>query len=1130
MTKTLKAIFATAMLATALSASALQESYYTTKSLLAEGHWAKVKVTQNGINQLTYEQLRQAGFDNPEKVTVYGFGGNLLAKDEFSVSYPDDVKQIYSIHNGDRILFYGESDVNFLLNSNQEVKIRRNYQANEGYYFITDSQPVTETTPINYIAYSSPTDITSHSAIKVSQPDFYSLVPAGCKLFSENAMERSDKKLVVPFDVSDREEGSNAYCAISLILNTPISASINYGFNNTLFTYKRTGATPLLWEKTSGQFSVPDADITENENILALKITPLSTAFKYLGYEKATVVYTRKNSLGDRAQLPMAYYGASTGYRYVLEDAVPGTTEVWFVKDPAAVRPFKSISLSETSITYTLDRAYSGTGEASGVYMIAFDPNKAQYPAEIIENVENQDIHGAATPDMLIITTDVCEEQAIRLAQLHKQYQGIDVLVVNQRKVFNEFSSGTPSVMAYRRAAKMFYDRDSSKFKNLLIFGSASYDNRHKLPEHAHHNISNTSLIYNCIATEQQRSDETNYANDAYFGILVDNYVSSETQYNTTYYAMSIGVGRIPAQNEGDAKAYVDKVERNFANPVPFGAYSRMLFLADDGDSDSHASAAEECAELLDSLDSRVTSVKVYDGFYVWKNNSAAEARRMITSNLSSGTGLFFYTGHGKTDAFTATDLWHRNYAKNVKYEYAPFAYLSTCHSYAFDQQENSIAENMLFNNEGGKIALIGAGRSVYQDMNQLLALAFFDAYCKADRNITFGEVFRDARNYVCGNASNGPRRINTHCYNLGGDPALYVDRPNRNIVISTVNGSAATQNVAIEPLTETTIKGYVTDENGNADSSFSGILTAAVYDGAYYAHNLYQDGSTGNKCKVDSILMDETILAQTSAKVINGQFEVKIIVPAPSVPGVKNRIVVGACSDDNKKIALGGIPDAVVNNYNPEIEHVADSSAPEIRDMYINNDNFRNGDVVVNDARFYATVYDESGINISTGASRIRLIVDNIKSMNTVQDLIRYNEDGSITISYDFTELSDGKHDIKLLVADNLGNIAEQSLSMVFVKVADASLSVQEEPAVTEATFDFSHNLSGDVTSSISIETLDGKTVFTDSNITFPFTWNLKDNDGNAIPAGNYRAFVKAATESKNHTAASTTFVVVKL
>ena len=100
----------------------------------------------------------------------------------------------------------------------------------------------------------------------------------------------------------------------------------------------------------------------------------------------------------------------------------------------------------------------------------------------------------------------------------------------------------------------------------------------------------------------------------------------------------------------------------------------------------------------------------------------------------------------------------------------------------------------------------------------------------------------------------------------------------------------------------------------------------------------------------------------------------------------------------------------------------------------------------------------------------------------------------------------------------------------MVFVKVADASLSVQEEPAVTEATFDFSHNLSGDITSSISIETLDGKTVFTDSNITFPFTWDLKDNNGNAIPAGSYRAFVKAATESKNHTAASTTFVVVKL
>ena len=36
-------------------------SYYTTQSALSSGHWARIKVSKEGMHQITYDQLRQLG-------------------------------------------------------------------------------------------------------------------------------------------------------------------------------------------------------------------------------------------------------------------------------------------------------------------------------------------------------------------------------------------------------------------------------------------------------------------------------------------------------------------------------------------------------------------------------------------------------------------------------------------------------------------------------------------------------------------------------------------------------------------------------------------------------------------------------------------------------------------------------------------------------------------------------------------------------------------------------------------------------------------------------------------------------------------------------------------------------------
>ncbi len=1131
MSKILKITLLLAMFATSVSSFALQSSYYATESILSRGHWAKVKVTENGISQITYDQLRQAGFANPEKVTVYGYGGVMLTKDEFSSAYPDDLKQIYSLHTGDKILFYSEPDVRFRLISGGSVKIDRNYQANEGYYFITDSQPSKAPNSIKYIAYSNPTDLETHLAIKVSQPDCVDLSTGGARLFSENSVDQKGG-LNVSLDVSDRTADSDVFCSLQVIVKTTKTSYAYYTINGVTQSYRKVGASSNFAEKSTGVITVSDEDLKKYDNKANLKLMTTSLAdMPYCGYNYFAAVYNRDNKLGELPQLQLASFGYNSGTRYVLSDINPDKDLVWFVKDPSVVRPIELKKLSETSAAFTLDKVYSGSGEAAAVFMIAFDPEKDQYATEITGDVANQNVHGEKTPDMLIITTDVCEAQARRLADLHKLYDGSDVLVVNQRNLFNEFSSGTPSVMAYRRAAKMFYDRDPEKFKNLLIFGGGSYDNRFKLVPTKHLTLANTALTYQCMNIVYQRSPETNYSNDAYFGVLGDNYVSGDDTFYAKTNLMQIGVGRIPANTEEDARLYVDKVEKHLSQTVPFGAYSRIMVLADDGDSDMHHKYADSFADSIQKFDPRMTVVKVYDGFYKWDNGSAVEARRQIKSNLTSGVNMFYYTGHGKPDSFTAEDLWHRNYVNTTTYNYSPFAYLSTCLSFAFDRQDNNIVENMLYAPEGGHISVVASGRSVYADYNQDLAVRFLEYYSKATRGTTVGEIYRDARNALFSDPKKGSfARVNTCCYNLAGDPSILVDRPNYSVALTSVDGVEYDgSRISINPLVATKLSGSIVDSEGNLAKDFNGEVTIAIYEGPQELQNLYQDNTKESSRILKKITTDEVIVAEFVAGVVNGKFEKDVIVPAQSKVNVKNRIVIGATTSDGKDIALGAVSDATINNYDPEIAHVEDVSAPEITEMYINSPEFNDGDLVTNSAKFHARIYDESGVNVSSNGAKIKVVLDECKTLEYVAENAKYDETGALVIDYAINDLSDGTHKIKLQVSDVLGNFADKEISFTFVKIAESKLTVNEEPAKTAATLEFASSLTGDVTASLVIESIDGATVFTAENITFPYVWNLKNNSGEEVSAGHYRAFVKVASSDKNHTAAETQIIVVR-
>ena len=86
----------------------------------------------------------------------------------------------------------------------------------------------------------------------------------------------------------------------------------------------------------------------------------------------------------------------------------------------------------------------------------------AHFPApEYVYNITNQDLHADEPVNMVIIipTSQKLLKQAERLADFHRRHDNISVRIVPADELYNEFSSGTPDAMAYRRYMKMLYDR-----------------------------------------------------------------------------------------------------------------------------------------------------------------------------------------------------------------------------------------------------------------------------------------------------------------------------------------------------------------------------------------------------------------------------------------------------------------------------------------------------------------------------------------------------------------------------------------------------------------------------------------------------------------------------------------------
>lgn len=211
---------------TQLKASTTPAERYATHSVLAEGRWAKIRVAETGVYQISDALIRQAGFTDLSKVKLYGYGGNLINEQLVGSELiaQDDLKEVPTCNIAGRRLFFAKGPVSW--DSKDSKRRTRNPYSDYGYYFLTQdnaSEPATvdSTTFVNSFY---PTDTWfSHSLHEV---DAYAWYEGGRNLFDRRAITKSN-----PYTVTLATNPNATQAQVTVNVSAGTHAEVQLSFN-----------------------------------------------------------------------------------------------------------------------------------------------------------------------------------------------------------------------------------------------------------------------------------------------------------------------------------------------------------------------------------------------------------------------------------------------------------------------------------------------------------------------------------------------------------------------------------------------------------------------------------------------------------------------------------------------------------------------------------------------------------------------------------------------------------------------------------------------------------------------------------------------------------------------------------
>ncbi len=1109
-----------------------QKRDYTTISKLANGKWYKFRVAQSGVYELPYSTVAGLGFSNPGNIGVFGYGGMVpkLNADARHDDLPE--RPVYLKDNngnsvfdaGDALLVYleGPNTHKYDTATQSYVHQMHNY-SDYSYYFLSDNSEQKRISTVS--EYIEPTYTTStYDFYTTMEKDSFNIAHSGRTLYWRLFDYTTSYNF--NFSVPNRIAGENAKITIDLAtasVGTPSKFKASLNGNE---TYINTGIINGAYEGPYA--STEKIELTTPINTSnSLKIDFIKGNTKAKGWLNYITINVKANLVLNGSQLQ--FRDRNIGTNQVTQYNISGcnnSTMIWDVSHPVNVFAIEKDNLSDNTLSF------SAAGSEIREF-VAINPNanfpQPQLTGDEIGFISNQNLHGTPQVDYIIITYADFKPYAEELGELHQEEDGFSYIVTTPQKIYNEFSSGTTDISAIRDFIKMFYDRadtEANMPRNVLLFGDGSYDNRAVPGENE-----NFIPTYQTVTSLKANS----FTSDDFYVLLDD----SEGTVNG-HESMDIGIGRLPVKSTEEAQAAINKI-RHYISPESFGNWKNDITLVgDDEDGGEHQNQANQFGDTI---------IKNYKNFNVDKllldaytqistvqGAKYPEVNQEINEKISKGTLIFNYSGHGSSSGLAHENIVtisQINTWKNLNN--LPFFVTATCQFARYDDYgKTSAGEKVFLNPQGGGIGLFTTSRLVYPGDNRKINLTFFNYAFNRDaenRALTLGEIIRLTKNNVNSNQNNKRN------FTLLGDPAVRLSTPDYLVVTDSINGKDNLTVDTIGAASLVKVHGHISDRNGNTLNNFNGLIYPTVYDKIMDYITLGNDPNTPQL----SFQEQSNILYSGKTKVNNGYFSFEFIVPI-DIAYFNGNGKISYYANSETHDAHGYFDNFIIGGSSENIN--SDTKGPEI-ELYINNENFINGDITDENPKMLAKLWDESGINTvgnGIGHDMIAVLDDNSSNSIVLNDF--YEADlGSYqsgAVKYPFFNLGTGLHRLRLKAWDVFNNSSEKEINFI---VANSSELVIEQvlcypnPMIDYTNFQFNHNHPNenlDIEISIyntngqKIRTINEK-VYSTGYKTEPIRWNADTENGGKIERGIYIYNIKITAENGDIVNKSKKLVVVK-
>ena len=1102
---------------------------FASSSVLASGSWYKVGISQTGVHKIDYAFLTNAGVNtlglNPNHINIYG---NQMANYPImnSTYRPDDLAKnsIYINGDGDNsfdasdyILFYANGPDIESINSSY-FNLRKNNLDSLNYVFIhiDASDPPKRISSISNSGSAVTNVVTTYNDVVLHENNDVNLIKSGTDWLGENFDVMPSAS--VSFNLKDINTATNpelktAYAAYVASGSGNMQVLINGVQVDNIASTNTTGSyTEAKKFSSTINFSVSSSNV--NVTLNWTSSNPSSKA--WLDYLR--INYRRNSTIASEQILirDLSTVGPGVVNQYTVASA-SNATFVWEVTDPINVN---SIAGNLSGSTYTFIQNADSLRSFA-----AFNANQAYTPYSI-NSILNQNLHATPQLDYVIVSHGDLITQAERLANLHRSI-GLDVLVVDVQKVYNEFSGGVSDPIAIRWFMKMFYDRAAGDPnlmpKYLCLFGDGSYDPLNRLDD-------NNYMVptYNNVDSDNDIDYVGSFTSDDFFAMLDD------TEAMTPADMLDVAVGRIPVSDLESAETVVNKIEHymKFGSSLygntagvqcddngyssTFGDWrNRLVLMADDENNGQFVRDCEELSDSTEKLYPEINIIKIYLDAYQQVITSGGQrypdVEEAINQNMNKGALVFNYVGHGgetgltleRSLTYAMIEQW--NNVNNMT------VFISaTCEFSRFDDPERvSAGERTLTYPIGGAVGLLTTTRLVYISLNSELVRNLYTVLFKEENGqpLALGEITRRTKNLT--SATDNKRN-----FTLIGDPALILGKPKPRIVTDSINGvSVMSQTDTLKALSKITVTGHVENLSGTILSNYSGIVYPTVYDKWKNRNTLGQDPTS----PVLTFDIQKNIIYKGKATVNNGYFTFSFVVPK-DIDYTYGKGKISYYSNDANSNSYGYDTARVVGGVDPN--GISDDIGPTV-DLFMNDQNFVNGGLTDESPLFLAEISDENGIN-TTGngiGHDIIVILDN----NTADPIIlnNYYEADLDTyqsgkVSYQFSDLAPGNHTLTFKVWDVNNNSSESTLEFVVVENEELAISHllnYPNPFTTNTDFYFEHNqVCNSIAVKIEIFTVSGKlvksifeTVNSNAFRSEGINWNGRDDYGDKLGRGVY-------------------------